>query len=183
MADTRFPSFLRGTGPSSPLPANPQVERVIGVSDPYRGFQLARGVRGERVGLRSRAGSQGPRLTAERGAAAHLSFTRKPVAIAAQINPWTAVHHVEAQPRTVRSSVEMIVATSPIEKIAAGTTADPVSAARSMNEVITTLRPDDVAARRPANRVVSAGSDDRCGVPVTRVTCRRDRGPREQEDQ
>jgi hypothetical protein len=35
MADTRFPSFLRVTGSSSPLPANPQVERMIGVSDPY----------------------------------------------------------------------------------------------------------------------------------------------------
>ena len=36
MADTRFPSFLRGTGSSSPLAANPQFERMIGVSDPYR---------------------------------------------------------------------------------------------------------------------------------------------------
>ena len=36
MADTRFPSFLRGTGSSSPLAADPQVERMIGVSDPYR---------------------------------------------------------------------------------------------------------------------------------------------------
>ena len=35
MADTRFPSFLRVTGSSSPPAANPQVERMIGVSDPY----------------------------------------------------------------------------------------------------------------------------------------------------
>ena len=36
MADTRFPSFLRVAGSSSPPAANPQVERMIGVSDPYR---------------------------------------------------------------------------------------------------------------------------------------------------
>jgi len=36
MADTRFPSFLRVAGSSSPTAANPQVERMIGVSDPYR---------------------------------------------------------------------------------------------------------------------------------------------------
>jgi hypothetical protein len=35
MADTRFPSFLRVAGSSSPPTANPQVERMIGVSDPY----------------------------------------------------------------------------------------------------------------------------------------------------
>ena len=37
MANTRFPSFLRVAGSSSPPAANPQVERMIGVSDPYRG--------------------------------------------------------------------------------------------------------------------------------------------------
>src|SRR6266540_2186647 len=36
MADTRLPSFLRVAGSSSPPAANPQVEPVIGVSDPYR---------------------------------------------------------------------------------------------------------------------------------------------------
>jgi len=36
MADTRFPSFLRVAGSSSLPTANPQVERMIGVSDPYR---------------------------------------------------------------------------------------------------------------------------------------------------
>jgi hypothetical protein len=36
MADTRFPSFLRVAGSSSPPAANPQVEHMIGVSDPYR---------------------------------------------------------------------------------------------------------------------------------------------------
>jgi RNA polymerase sigma-70 factor (ECF subfamily) len=45
MADTRIPSFLRVAGSSSPPAANPQVERMIGVSDPYRlwvdGLQLA----------------------------------------------------------------------------------------------------------------------------------------------
>jgi len=35
MADTRFPSFLRVASSSSPPAANPQVERMIGVSDPY----------------------------------------------------------------------------------------------------------------------------------------------------
>jgi hypothetical protein len=36
MADTRFPRFLRVAGSSSPPAANPQVEYMIGVSDPYR---------------------------------------------------------------------------------------------------------------------------------------------------
>src|SRR6266508_6333774 len=40
MADTRFPSFLRIGGSSSPPAANPQVERMIGVSDPYRHVQV-----------------------------------------------------------------------------------------------------------------------------------------------
>jgi hypothetical protein len=35
MADTRFPSVLRVAGSSSPTAANLQVERMIGVSDPY----------------------------------------------------------------------------------------------------------------------------------------------------
>ena len=52
MANTRFPSFLRVAGSSSPPAANPQVERMIGVSDPTRSpiirgrtasFQLACG--------------------------------------------------------------------------------------------------------------------------------------------
>jgi hypothetical protein len=50
--------------------------------------------------------------TAEGGAPAHLSFTRKPDAIAAHVNPWTAAQMVGAQPRTVRSSIEMVVVTS-----------------------------------------------------------------------
>ena len=40
MADTRFPSFLRVAGSSSPPAANPQVERMIGVSDPYTLYVL-----------------------------------------------------------------------------------------------------------------------------------------------
>jgi len=36
MADTRFASFLRVAGSSSPPAADPQVERMTGVSDPYR---------------------------------------------------------------------------------------------------------------------------------------------------
>jgi hypothetical protein len=36
MADTRSRAFLRIAGSSSPPAANPQVEGMIGVSDPYR---------------------------------------------------------------------------------------------------------------------------------------------------
>ena len=35
MADTRFPSIPRSDGSSSSPAANPQVKRIIGVSDPY----------------------------------------------------------------------------------------------------------------------------------------------------
>jgi hypothetical protein len=36
MADTRFPSFLRVAGSSSPPAANPQVERIFEGSDPLQ---------------------------------------------------------------------------------------------------------------------------------------------------
>ena len=52
MADTRFPSMLRVAGSSFPPAANPQVERMIGVSDPYRPTGLRVAARGGRAPCR-----------------------------------------------------------------------------------------------------------------------------------